>query len=59
MGKKMGFTERQVGHMTFCKFDKLYQAYKNIFDLENKLKYNRTTYAELEKEETLDDAIPF
>jgi hypothetical protein len=59
MGKKMGFTEKQVGHMTFYKFDKLYQAYKNIFDLENKLKYNRTTYAELEKEETLDDAIPF
>ncbi|GEM_PF-2034193 len=55
----MGFTEKQVGHMTFYKFDKLYTAYKQVFDLENKLIYNRMTYAELEKEETLDDVLPF
>lgn len=55
----MGFTEKQIGHMTFYKFDKLYTAYKQIFDLEKKLEYNRMTYEELEKEETLDDVLPF
>lgn len=54
----MGFTEKEVGHMTFSKFDKLYIAYKKLFDLENSLKYNKMTYAENEKEETLDDIIP-
>lgn len=59
MGKKMGFTEKEVGHMTFYKFDKLYQAYKSIFDTENILKFNKATYTDLEREETLDDVIPF
>jgi hypothetical protein len=55
----MGFTEKQVGHMTFRKFCLLHQVYKNDFDLENTLKYHEATYAEIEKEETLDDALPF
>lgn len=55
----MGFSENEVGHMTLYKFDKLYSAYKGFFDLENKLIYNKMTYAELEKEETLDDVLPF
>ena len=55
----MGFTEKEVGHMTMRKFDLLYQSYKNIFDLENTLKYNKATYEDLEKEETLDDVLPF
>ncbi len=59
MGRKMGFTEKQVGYMTFHKFDKLYTAYRQVFDLENKLIYNKMTYAEVEKEETLDDVLPF
>jgi hypothetical protein len=54
----MGFSEKQVGHMTFYKFDKLYKSYKQVFDLEKILDYNRTTYAESEREETLDDLIP-
>ncbi len=59
MGMKMGFSEKQVGHMTLRKFDLLYKAYKNVFDLENTLKYNRVVYSDLEKEETLDDVLPF
>jgi hypothetical protein len=58
MGKRMNFTEKEVGHMTLTKFNKLYQVYKNTFDLENVLKYRKLTYAELDKEETLDDLIP-
>jgi hypothetical protein len=54
----MGFTEKKVGHMSITKFYKLYEVYKNTFDLENILKNKNMTYAELEKEETLDDVIP-
>lgn len=53
----MGFTEKQVGHMTVTKFNKLYQVYKDIFDLENRLKNNNMTYRELEYEPTLDDVL--
>ena len=54
----MGFTEKQVGRMSITKFYKIYEAYKNTFDLEIRLKNNNATYAELNKEETLDDVIP-
>lgn len=53
----MGFTEKQVGHMTVTKFNKLYQVYKGTFDLENRLKNNNRTYRELEYEPTLDDVL--
>lgn len=45
--------------MTIGKFLKLYQAYKDNFDYETTLKNNGIRYADLEKEETLDDAMPF
>lgn len=59
MGKKMGFTEKQVSHMSFRKFCLLHRAYKNVFDMEATLKYNKLTYSDLEKEKTLDDVLPF
>ncbi len=45
--------------MTFRKFFMMHQAYKENFDLEMTLKYNKATYTDLEKEETLDDVLPF
>lgn len=59
MGKKMGYTEMEVGHMTFIKFCSLHQAYKDIFDFEATLTFNRIRHSDLEKETTLDDVIPF
>jgi hypothetical protein len=53
----MGFTEKQVGHMTVRKFVALYNVYKDTFDLENKLKNSNRTYRELEFEPTLDDVL--
>lgn len=53
----MGFTEKQVGHMTVTKFNKIYQVYKDTFDLETRLKRNSLTYRDLEYEPTLDDVL--
>lgn len=55
---KLGFTEKQVGHMTFRKWNLLYQAYKDQFDLELAMKANGKRYADIEKEVTIDDVIP-
>lgn len=54
----MGFSEREVGHMPPEKFTRLYRAYKNNFDLEMMMKLKGITYAELSKEQTLNDVIP-
>jgi len=59
MGKKMGFTEKRVGHMTLRKFSLLYQAYKNDFDLEMAMTNKGIRYIDMETEATLDDVIPF
>ncbi len=53
----MGFIEKQVGRMTVTKFIKLYQVYKDTFDLENRLKNNNMTFREIEYEPTLDDVL--
>lgn len=44
--------------MTLGKLMKFYQAYKDDFDLEMTMKNNKLRYCDLNKEETLDDAIP-
>ena len=56
--KKLGFSEKEIGRMTYRKWALLYQAYKNSFDLELTMKYKRIKYSELEKEITIDDVIP-
>lgn len=53
----MGFTEREIGHMTVKKYMALYKVYKDTFDLETRLRNNNLTYAQLEHEPTLDDVL--
>lgn len=55
---KLGFTEKQVEHMTLKKWKLLYKAYKLEFDREMYMTREYKTYDELEKEPTIDDVIP-
>lgn len=45
--------------MTLSKFNKLYKAYKQTFDLEQALIRSESSYSEIEQKPTIDDAIPF
>ena len=45
--------------MTFGKWVRLYQAYKDTFDMELTMKSKNVRYSDLEKETTIDDIIPF
>jgi hypothetical protein len=56
---KLGYTEKQVGRMTFGKWSRLYQAYKDFYDMEMSMKNQGVRYCDIDKEEDLDDAIPF
>jgi hypothetical protein len=58
MGIKMGFTERQIGHMTMKKYSKLLKAYKDIFDIEMTLTTNKIKYSEIGASTSIDEAIP-
>lgn len=42
-------TYKEVGKLTLRTFNRLYQHYKNDFDLEMKLKQANVTYKELEE----------
>lgn len=44
---RLNLTEKRVGRMTFKLFNKLYQHYKDVFDLEMRLKARDMTYREL------------
>lgn len=44
---KLNLSEKRVGRLTFRLFNKLYQHYKNVFDLEMRLKNRDMTYKEL------------
>lgn len=46
---KLGLSMEQVGRITYALFSRLYQHYKNDFDIEMRLKASNTTYAELEE----------
>ena len=46
---KLGLSYREVGRITITLFNKLYSHYKNVFDLEARIHYARTTYADVEK----------
>lgn len=41
--------------MTYCLFNKLYQHYKDVFDLELRLKTRDMTYRELYKKSQQED----
>ena len=44
---KLNLSEKRVGRLTFRLFNKLYQHYKDVFDLEMRLKNRDMTYKEL------------
>ena len=44
---KLGLTFKETGRLTLYVFNKLYQHYKDDFDLELRLKNNNMTYEEL------------
>lgn len=52
---KLGFTYKEVGRLTLRTFNKLYQCYKDNFDLEMLLNKSNTTYAEYEKKQIEDE----
>ena len=60
---KLGFTEKEVGRMTLGKFMRLYQHYKDTFDIELVLKSRGITYSQLqtrsEKAETEEEILYF
>lgn len=47
----MNLSFKETGRLTLKLFNKLYQHYKDNFDLELSLKLNRKTYASLELEQ--------
>ena len=55
---KLGFTEKQVGHMTLKKFELLYSAYKQEYDKEFIMRCKYLTYKDLETPTSIDDVIP-
>lgn len=46
----MGFSQKEIGHMTVRKFSRYYKAYKQNFDLELLLYLNKKTYSKIEEE---------
>jgi hypothetical protein len=52
---KLGFTAKEVGRLTLSLFNKLYQQYKNTFDLEMRLTKANMTYEELYKKSQKDE----
>lgn len=45
----MGFSEKEIGRMTPRKFAKLYQHYKNNFDVQLVMRQKGLTYVKLEQ----------
>lgn len=45
--KKLGFSEKEVGRMTIAKFNALYRAYQDDFDLELMMQLKGITYEKL------------
>ncbi len=51
----LGFSEKEVGRMTLRKFMRLYDHYKNNFDLEMTLTKKGVTYAKLNEMQIQDE----
>jgi hypothetical protein len=45
--KKLGLDHKEVGRLTLTLFNKLYQHYKDDFDIELRLKKSNITYEEV------------
>ncbi len=57
---KLGYTEKQIGRMTFGKWTRMYQAYQNVYDMEFLMKKYGVTYARLqEKAQPAEEIIAF
>lgn len=62
--KKLGYTEKEVGHMTHRKWSRLYEQYKRIFNFEQisipgKLGYMNNIYKMDEDQEEEREVIAF
>jgi len=55
---KLGYSEKEVGHMTLKKWSLLWSAYTRNFDNELYLTAMRKTYEEVSKPVSIDDIIP-
>lgn len=51
----MGFTLKEIGHMTIRKFSRFYRSYKQNFDIELCLLLQKKTYVQLEQESVDDE----
>lgn len=51
----MNLSFKETGRLTLRQFRKLYQHYKNNFDLELSLKLSRKTYARIEAEQKISE----
>ncbi len=56
---RLNCTEEEVGRMSLVKFFRLYEVYKNMFDIEMLRTANRITYRSSTEKITMDEAIPF
>lgn len=52
--KKLNLTMKETGRLTLTIFGKLYQHYKDDFDLELKLRLAETTYKKVEQDSNPD-----
>lgn len=60
MGKRWGFSEREIGHMTWKKWRRLYKSYQTHFDTELSLMCSKTTYSKLQNNhQEQDDIVNF
>ena len=48
-------SDKEVGRLTLRRFRGLYQAYKDTFDIETKLRASGSTYAKLEAQSMSDE----
>lgn len=48
-------SDKEVGRLTLRRFRSLYQAYKDTFDLESRLRASGMTYAKLKAESESDE----
>lgn len=53
----MGYSHSEFELLTYREFEKMYEEYKSLFDLELTLRETGTTYKSMETSEEPDDGI--